>query len=228
MQKADPKVAYYCRLFAVERVRASGAARARAPAADAAADAAQAAARRAPVTLLAAPPAALPQALEFPKMTPEIRGVVESIFPKLETDKKALQVGGCWLVGAGAGRALGERGAAATQARAPPCPHTAPHRTTLQQLNPEEDAAHCEVFALTLFNRADKADRAGRADKATAVTFYAASYFLEVLAWALPWPCLRGAGLLVWRRPLAPRARRRAAAPTPSLPPPPPLDPPRC
>ena len=44
----------------------------------------------------------------------------------------------------------------------------------------EEDQAHCESFALAVFNRADRVDRAGRADKATAVTFYAASYFFEV------------------------------------------------
>ena len=47
----------------------------------------------------------------------------------------------------------------------------------------EEDQAHCESFALAVFNRADRVDRAGRADKATAVTFYAASYFFEV-SWA--------------------------------------------
>lgn len=44
----------------------------------------------------------------------------------------------------------------------------------------DEDQAHCENFALAVFNRADRVDRAGRADKATAVTFYAASYFFEV------------------------------------------------
>jgi vacuolar protein sorting-associated protein VTA1 len=43
----------------------------------------------------------------------------------------------------------------------------------------EEDASYCEGFALTVFNRADRVDRAGRADKATAMTFYAASYFME-------------------------------------------------
>ncbi|PSC68533.1 vacuolar sorting-associated VTA1-like protein [Micractinium conductrix] len=45
----------------------------------------------------------------------------------------------------------------------------------------QEDAVYCENFALTVFNRADRVDRAGRADKATAMTFYAASYFMEVL-----------------------------------------------
>jgi Vta1 like len=44
----------------------------------------------------------------------------------------------------------------------------------------EGDREYCENFALTIFNRADKVDRAGRADKSTAMTFYAASVFLEV------------------------------------------------
>ena len=47
-------------------------------------------------------------------------------------------------------------------------------------LNPSEDAAYCESFACTIFERADKIDRAGRADKNTAMTFYAASVFIEV------------------------------------------------
>lgn len=46
--------------------------------------------------------------------------------------------------------------------------------------NKAEDAAYCEQFALTVFSRADRVDRAARADKATAMTFYAASYFMEV------------------------------------------------
>ena len=47
-------------------------------------------------------------------------------------------------------------------------------------LNPPEDAAYCENFACTIFERADKVDRAGRGDKNTAMTFYAASVFIEV------------------------------------------------
>lgn len=47
-------------------------------------------------------------------------------------------------------------------------------------LNPADDAAYCENFACTIFERADKVDRAGRADKNTAMTFYAASVFIEV------------------------------------------------
>ena len=47
-------------------------------------------------------------------------------------------------------------------------------------LNLNEDAAYCENFACTIFERADRVDRAGRADKNTAMTFYAASVFIEV------------------------------------------------
>ena len=73
-----------------------------------------------------------------------------------------------------------------TPARSVPAPPlllarpSAPPRPYPPQLGSrEEDSAHCESFALTVFNRADRVDRAGRADKATAVTFYAASYFFE-------------------------------------------------
>ena len=45
-----------------------------------------------------------------------------------------------------------------------------------------DDAQYCENFAITVFTRADKTDRAGRADKNTAMTFYAASIFFEVLS----------------------------------------------
>jgi vacuolar protein sorting-associated protein VTA1 len=41
------------------------------------------------------------------------------------------------------------------------------------------DQQYCENFAVTVFNRADRADRAGRADKNTATTYYAASIFME-------------------------------------------------
>lgn len=43
-----------------------------------------------------------------------------------------------------------------------------------------EDSAYCENFACTIFERADRADRAGKGDKNTAMTFYAASVFIDV------------------------------------------------
>ncbi|KAI7837162.1 hypothetical protein COHA_008956 [Chlorella ohadii] len=100
IERAEPKVAYYCRMYALE------------------------------------------QGLDIPKTTraPEITGLLEVLMGKLEKDRAAVTLG----------------------AR-------------------DEDQAHCENFALAVFNRADRVDRAGRADKATAVTFYAASYFFEVL-----------------------------------------------
>ena len=42
------------------------------------------------------------------------------------------------------------------------------------------DSEYCRSFAETVFARADRIDRAGRADKSTAMTFYAASIFIEV------------------------------------------------
>ena len=72
-------------------------------------------------------------------------------------------------------------------ARLPPI--TRPHGPLLAKLEQDkaslalsraEDPALCENFALSVFARADRADRGGRADKATAVTFYAASYFFDV------------------------------------------------
>ncbi|EFN60157.1 hypothetical protein CHLNCDRAFT_133608 [Chlorella variabilis] len=100
VEKADPKVAYYCRMYALE------------------------------------------QGLDIPKdvRAREITAVLGALMDKLEKDKRVVQ--------------LGVR---------------------------EEDALHCENFALTVFNRADRVDRAGRADKATAMPFYAASYFFEIL-----------------------------------------------
>ena len=68
----------------------------------------------------------------------------------------------------------------------PPC-------TSPQLGRDQEDAVYCENFALTVFNRADRVDRAGRADKATAMTFYAASYFMEVCVGAckaISWRCV--------------------------------------
>ena len=41
------------------------------------------------------------------------------------------------------------------------------------------DGEYCRSFAETVFARADRVDRAGRADKSTAMTFYAASIFIE-------------------------------------------------
>ena len=65
-------------------------------------------------------------------------------------------------------------------------------------LNPPEDAAYCESFACTIFERADKVDRAGRSDKNTAMTFYAASIFIEVRSWpsVSHWQDLLPAGVL--------------------------------
>lgn len=45
----------------------------------------------------------------------------------------------------------------------------------------EGDARYCENFALAVFGRADRADRGGSRTKATAMTFYAASIFMEIL-----------------------------------------------
>ncbi|KAK8643997.1 hypothetical protein V6N13_013274 [Hibiscus sabdariffa] len=44
-----------------------------------------------------------------------------------------------------------------------------------------EDNLHLEGFALNVFSKADKQDRAGRADLNTAKTFYAASIFFEII-----------------------------------------------
>lgn len=44
----------------------------------------------------------------------------------------------------------------------------------------DDDSDYCRTFAETVFQRADRVDRAGRADKSTAMTFYAASIFIEV------------------------------------------------
>lgn len=46
----------------------------------------------------------------------------------------------------------------------------------------DNDKEYCRNFAETVFNRADRIDRAGRADKGTALTFYAASIFIDVSA----------------------------------------------
>lgn len=98
VEKAEPKIAYYCRMYALE------------------------------------------QGLEIKSgRAPEITGLLQALMGKLEKDKAVLQ------------------------------------------LDSKGDALYCENFALTVFNRADRVDRAGRADKATAVTFYAASYFFEIL-----------------------------------------------
>ncbi|GAB4814574.1 hypothetical protein N2152v2_001620 [Parachlorella kessleri] len=98
VQKAEPKIAYYCRLYAVE------------------------------------------QALQIPKpeRLPEINGLLGALLAKCEKDRASLALS-------------------------------------------KDDALYCEDFALKVFNRADRVDRAGRADKNTAITFYAASYFIEIL-----------------------------------------------
>ena len=47
-------------------------------------------------------------------------------------------------------------------------------------LNPAEDPALCEAFAINIFNRANRVDKAGKADDLTAKTFYVASIFFMV------------------------------------------------
>lgn len=49
------------------------------------------------------------------------------------------------------------------------------------QPNEAADREYCKNFALTVFNRADKMDRANRADINTAKCFYAAAIFLQVM-----------------------------------------------
>lgn len=100
VEKAEPKIAYYCRMYALE------------------------------------------QGLDISRevRAPEITALLEALMGKLEKDREIVQ--------------LGSKG---------------------------EDYTHCENFALTVFNRADRVDRAARADKSTAMTFYAASYFMEIL-----------------------------------------------
>lgn len=48
------------------------------------------------------------------------------------------------------------------------------------ELNPAEDGAYCEAFAVNIFNRANRVDRAGQANDSTAKTFYVASIFVDV------------------------------------------------
>jgi hypothetical protein len=47
--------------------------------------------------------------------------------------------------------------------------------------NPESDAHECEEFATALLEKAKRVDKAGRADKTTAITFFAASFYLQIL-----------------------------------------------
>lgn len=44
----------------------------------------------------------------------------------------------------------------------------------------DNDKDHCRTFAEGVFSRADRVDRAGRANKGTALTFLAASFFIDV------------------------------------------------
>eukprot|EP00887_Chlorella_sp_A99_P003832 scaffold11.g3832.t1 len=99
IEKAEPKVAYYCRFYAVDQAM-----------------------------------------VHIPRQerAKEISGLIGALLTKMEKDKQGLALG-------------------------------------------PDDNLHCENFALTVFNRADRVDRAGRADKTTALTFLAASYFIDVL-----------------------------------------------
>ncbi|KAL0054499.1 hypothetical protein WJX82_009819 [Trebouxia sp. C0006] len=94
--KVEPKVAYYCRLYAIQ------------------------------------------QGLALETRSPQIDGVLKALLSKLEKEKTTVTLG-------------------------------------------EGDSQYCENFAITVFTRADRTDRAGRADKNTAMTFYAASIFFEIL-----------------------------------------------
>ncbi|KAK9799348.1 hypothetical protein WJX73_008904 [Symbiochloris irregularis] len=98
ISKMEPKVAYYCRMYAVE------------------------------------------QGIAIPNRAQEITDVVRALMAKLEADKKRITLG-----------------------------------------DKAEDSAYCESFACTIFERADRADRAGKGDKNTAMTFYAASVFIDIL-----------------------------------------------
>ena len=48
------------------------------------------------------------------------------------------------------------------------------------KLDEEADRMHCEGFAMSIFDKADRADRAGAASLGTAKAFYASSVFMEV------------------------------------------------
>lgn len=114
--KVEPKIAYYCRLYAVQQVRNTSAA-----------------------WLAALPVSAIcAQGLGIENRSPQIEGVLRALVNKLEKEKATIILG-------------------------------------------NDDSQYCENFAITVFTRADKIDRAGRADKNTAMTFYAASIFFEVL-----------------------------------------------
>ncbi|GAX80208.1 hypothetical protein CEUSTIGMA_g7646.t1 [Chlamydomonas eustigma] len=97
MQKTDPKVAYYCRLYAVE------------------------------------------QACRFEKRAADVTELVTVALDQMEKDK----------------------------------PHL--------DLDEENDRYICEALALKIFSNADKVDRAGKATLTTAKTFYASTYFFEIL-----------------------------------------------
>ncbi|KFM22842.1 Vacuolar protein sorting-associated protein VTA1-like protein [Auxenochlorella protothecoides] len=96
--RAEPKIAYYCRLYAVSQAVSLG----------------------------------------VSNLVPDIKDLLNTLLASLEHDKKALELG-------------------------------------------PDDAILCETFALTVFGRADRADRVGQADKNTALTYYAASIFMEII-----------------------------------------------
>ncbi|KDD76552.1 VPS20-associated protein 1-like protein, partial [Helicosporidium sp. ATCC 50920] len=102
---AEPKIAYYCRLYAVSQAVELGPA----------------------------------------NLVPEIKDLLDALLATLERDKASLT------------------------------------------LSPE-DSALCETFALSVFARADRADRAGLCTKTTALTFYAASVFMEICNQFSPLP----------------------------------------
>ncbi|EFJ44337.1 hypothetical protein VOLCADRAFT_118821 [Volvox carteri f. nagariensis] len=97
IQQADPKVAYYCRMYAVD------------------------------------------QALKLPQRAKEVTALLSATLNQLERDKAQIK------------------------------------------LDPVADRIHCLGFALRIFDNADRVDRAGRATERTAVAYYAASVFVEIL-----------------------------------------------
>ena len=77
------------------------------------------------------------QGLQLPERTPEIQGVLELLMEKLEQDKPSIAAS-------------------------------------------DDDAAVCEAFAIKVFKMADTQDREGKANAKTVKAFYAASIFIDV------------------------------------------------